>query len=266
MGLESETEGLQKHLRYKCSKCRDIGYILQENGEELQRPKVCECLQAKWRSEKMLEYNISQEIRNKDFDNFTEDVDKDIVEIKRMCEEYAAGLVAYHRKNKTLVGAPSLGICGNSGMGKTHLIMAIANELLDKTDVVPYFFNWVSAFKDWFSHYNSDNVEKVGQIRDILLNTELLIIDDICKDGGVKEAWITEFYNIVDYRYRSNKPIIFTSEHYSELVVMLSEAVFGRLYEMTENKKKGTHYFAKCFLKKDDDVFRLNYRLRGLKK
>lgn len=252
----------QMHSQYKCNKCKDIKYIFNEDGSI----KMCTCLIEERRRTELKTCNVSDEVYKKSFELFEEDVDKEIVKIKKICIEYSQGLINFYKKNNTLVNTPSLGICGASGIGKTHLITAIAKELLEKTDIIPYFFNWVSSFKEWFSYYNSKDIEKVNKIREKLMNTEILIIDDLCKDFGVKETWISEFYAILDYRYRKNKPIIFTSEHYSELVVMLSEAVFGRLYEMTENKKLKKHYFMKCFLGKNDDVFKLNYRLRNLRK
>ncbi len=245
---------------YDCLKCKDTEILLVDD-----RIVPCTCAKQKRLARMMRSCNISDEIARKGFAQFDEtEISPEIVTIKRMCMEYAEGLAKYYERNKTLIGAPSLGLCGTSGMGKTHLMMAIAGVVMDRTDVVPMFFNWVSSFKEWLGYYNSaEDKIKVNQIREKLYNAPLLILDDLCKDC-TSQAWVTEMYGIIDYRYRKKLPIIFSSEYYSELVSLLSEAVFGRLREMTRSEKTGKYYLATCFVKSGEDPLKYNYRLRGL--
>lgn len=242
--------------RYECSICKDQEIILC--GEVVVE---CKCAPAKRIQRTMRSCNIGDEIKIKTFDTFGLDVDPAIAEIKRTCQSYTKGLVSYYERHQTLKGAPSFGLCGTSGLGKTHLITAIAGELIS-AGVTPVFFNWVSTFKEWMSWYDKDKI-MVNRLRDKFCTADILIIDDLCKDC-TKDTWVVEMYGIIDYRYRKQLPIIFTSEYYGELVTLLSEAQFGRLYEMTKNPKTGQHYVLKCFVKNGEDPLKYNYRLRGL--
>lgn len=257
-----ETDPQRTLLRadYDCIKCKDTEILLID---DVAMP--CECAKRKRLVRLMKSCNISDEIGRKGFEQFNEkEIPPEVVEIKRMCMEYADGLARYYEWNKTLVGAPSLGLCGTSGMSKTHLMMAITSVVMERTDIVPMFFNWVSSFKEWLGYYNSgEDKIKVNQIREKLYHAPLLILDDLCKDC-TSPAWVTEMYGIIDYRYRKKLPIIFSSEYYSELVSLLSEAVFGRLREMTRPEKTGKYYLATCFVKSGEDPLKYNYRLRGL--
>lgn len=256
---ETEQQPMPSEKKYDCPICKDQEILLIDD-----KAVVCECAAQKRLARVMKSCNISDEIQRKTFDAFGENVEPEILEIKRMCEEYARGLVKYYERKGSLVGAPSLGICGTSGLGKTHLITAIAKVLLDETKALPVFFNWISSFKEWLGYYNSaDNKDKVNEIRDKLYHADILIIDDLCKDGG-NASWVNEMYGVIDYRYRKQLPIIFSSEYYGELVNLLSEAVFGRLREMTQSAKTGKYYMKTCFVKAGENPLKYNYRLRGM--
>ncbi|CAH8721953.1 hypothetical protein WDD9_006546 [Paenibacillus melissococcoides] len=100
------------------------------------------------------------------------------------------------------------------------------------------------------------------EIRKRIYNCELLIVDDICKESQ-KDTWIKEFYGIVDYRYRKQLPIVYTSEYFSELIGFLSVATAGRLFERTKSPK-GKKYLGKMLLDVGEDPLALNYRFNGL--
>lgn len=245
--------------KYDCKICKDKEILLIEDNVV-----QCECAARKRVQRTMRSCNISEEVKRKTFAKYDESVNPQLVEMKRMCEEYAKGLATYFKKTGTIVGAPSLGLCGTSGCGKTHLVTAISAELVNN-GIYPTFFNWVQGFKEWMAYYNYEGEKyKVDEIRNKLYNCQLLVIDDLCKDT-VNKTWVAEMYGIIDYRYRKQLPIVFSSEYYSELASMLSEAHFGRLVEMTWNEKKSRHYIGRCFIKQEDeDPLKYNYRLRNL--
>lgn len=245
--------------KYECNICKDKEILLVDD-----KVVYCECALRKKAQKIMKSCNITEEIKVKTFENYKEDVDSKLIDIKKMCEEYTDGIVKYVNKTGSISGAPSLGLCGTSGCGKTHLITAISSKLV-KHGIYPTFFNWVQGFKEWMSFYNYDEEKyKVDEIRGKLYNCQLLVIDDLCKDM-VNKSWVAEMYGIIDYRYRKQLPIVFSSEYYAELASMLSEAHFGRLVEMTWNEKKKKHYIGTCFVKsKEENPLKYNYRLRNL--
>ena len=107
-----ETDPQRTPLRadYDCIRCKDTEILLIDDVA-----MSCECAKRKRLARLMKSCNISDEIGRKGFEQFDErEIPYEVVTIKRMCMEYADGLARYYERNKTLVGAPSLGLCGTS--------------------------------------------------------------------------------------------------------------------------------------------------------
>ena len=208
--------------------------------------------------------NISDEFINKSFDNFVVlGADQRVVSAYKTVKEYSDGLAARLKRGEGLKGVPWLGILGTSGSGKTHLATAAVLPLIE-LGVYPMFFNWVQSFSEWMAYYNKpDEAHKVDEIRQRLYTCELLIVDDVCKESQ-KDTWIKEFYGIVDYRYRKQLPIIYTSEYFHQLIGYLSKATAGRLFEKTRHPYTDKTYLVKMLLAEDEDPLALDYRFKGL--
>jgi DNA replication protein DnaC len=78
----------------------------------------------------------------------------------------------------------------------------------------------------------------------------MLLIDDLFK-GRITESDVNIVYEIVDYRYFKNLPVIITTEKTIDQLIDIDEAIGSRLYEMSKN------YLITLEGKK------LNYRLHG---
>ncbi|MBU5442056.1 ATP-binding protein [Paenibacillus sp. MSJ-34] len=244
---------------YECANCKDEGIIFDPDRNVA---FDCACVERKRIQRVLKSSNISEEFIDKTFETFeTRDVDPRVVEAYELVKEYSDTLVARVKKGHGLKGVPWLGVLGKTGAGKTHLVTAAVVPLVE-LGVYPVFFNWVSGFKEMMAYHAADQGHVVDEIRQRLCTCELLIVDDVCKESQ-KDTWITEFYGIVDYRYRKGLPIIYTSEYFTELIGFLSEATAGRMFERAMSPK-GKPYLAKMFLRKDEDQIMLNYRLRGL--
>ncbi|BFH17937.1 ATP-binding protein [Paenibacillus melissococcoides] len=245
---------------YECPKCRDEGVIHDPARNVAYQ---CACMERKKLKRIMQTTNMSEDAQLKTFDNFNLDgLDQRVIDAYELAREYSDGLVYRIKKGQSLKGVPWFGLLGTSGSGKTHLVTAAVAPLIEY-GVYPLFFNWVQSFTEWFSYYNSpDEAYKVEEIRKRIYNCELLIVDDICKESQ-KDTWIKEFYGIVDYRYRKQLPIVYTSEYFSELIGFLSVATAGRLFERTKSPK-GKKYLGKMLLDVGEDPLALNYRFNGL--
>lgn len=114
---------------------------------------------------------------------------------------------------------------GKCGLGKTHLSLAIAKEVLQKGFGVVYGSAqdlFAEAEKEHFSY--SASSEK----RDNLLNCDLLILDDL---GTEFTTNFTQslFYNIVNTRILNNKPtIINTNLDFDELTERYNARITSR--------------------------------------
>ena len=214
------------------------------------------------KAEKLLRSsNISEEFIDKSFETFKwKNEDGRITEAYQKAKKYSEGLVARILGGQGIKGYPWLGLLGAPGSGKTHLAHAVAKPLFE-LNISVLFFNWVTSFKEWMSWYNTNNKEKVEEIRQAVLNADILILDDLCKES-VNDTWVREIYGIVDYRYRKGSPVIYTSEYFSELIEYLSEATAGRLFEMSSRSTPPS--LAKMLLKDKENPLTLDYRLKKL--
>jgi DNA replication protein DnaC len=242
---------------YECDLCKDECVIIDQ---ERNTATVCTCVAQK-RIERVLRHSrISEEFRSKTFASFDIDgKDERIVKAYKMAKQYAIRFDDILKTEKN-----GFGIVGASGVGKTHLLCAIANDLLSSGIGVRYF-NFVTGFKEMFAKYD-DGGQAVEDIRFALMSCDVLMIDDIAKGkldrktGHVEigKGVYDEMYAIVDYRYENRLPIIWSSELYSKLVSedILGEATATRLFE------KST--VATILYGKDEPVGMLNYRIRHL--
>lgn len=103
-------------------------------------------------------------------------------------------------------------IFGEVGLGKTHLMNAIGNFVLDNdinANVV-----YVSSQKfteDYFLATASKNSDKIQSFYDKYNNADLLLIDDIQFLEG-KTATQEEFFKIFEHLVSNNKQIVLTSD------------------------------------------------------
>ncbi len=100
-------------------------------------------------------------------------------------------------------------IYGGSGMGKTHLIQAVANEMATKNPkaVIRY-----TTCEDFLNEYVASLKSHTDfRFRDRFRNVDLLLVDDIHFLGG-KAQIQEEFFNTFNALINSRKQIILTSD------------------------------------------------------
>lgn len=105
---------------YKCSKCRDLRFIIKDN-----EAIPCSCKAIREAEEILIKSGISEEFRKKTFNNFDYSYDMSICEAFSKAKEYTKNFNKSHKDNKSIM------FVGQVGSGKTHLSMAIANCLME---------------------------------------------------------------------------------------------------------------------------------------
>lgn len=120
-------------------------------------------------------------------------------------------------------------IYGKSGLGKTHLMHAIGNYIVDNSDKTVLYVR-PDEFIDDFTKINrkdSDNLDLIQHFKDKYRNIDVLIIDDIQLLGGATKSQ-DEFFNTFNFLHGSNKQIIVSSDKSPDDLKILEERLRTR--------------------------------------
>ncbi len=117
-------------------------------------------------------------------------------------------------------------IYSSSGMGKTHFLNAIGNELIKKNKSVCYispdqFIKKVTQF------FITSNQEKLAEIVEYYKNFDFLLFDDI-QQFGAKTATLNVLFNIINSNIENKKQIIIASDKNPELLGGFEERFITR--------------------------------------
>lgn len=186
---------------------------------------------------------ITDEFRSKGFKNFDKDtVENEVIQAYNKAIRYSRDFEKIRNERVN-----SIALLGNSGIGKTHLLMAIANNLLARGVEVIYF-PWVEGMENLldFKGDRKPTIERMQQC-------EVLFLDDLFKGRDNPTPFQFETaWGILNYRYLNNKPILVSSERSISDLLGIDEAFGSRIAEMTRKYRVVVHG--------DRDI--LNYRLR----
>ena len=105
--------------------------------------------------------------------------------------------------------ANPLYIFGGVGLGKTHLMQAIGNFILDDNPSSRILYCTSEKFIDDYRHATLDN--NFEAFKEKYRNIDVLLIDDI-QFLSKKEQTQTEFFNTFNELYNNNKQIVITSD------------------------------------------------------
>ncbi len=100
-------------------------------------------------------------------------------------------------------------IYGPSGVGKTHLMYAIKNELIKKHEGIKIECLRGEAFMNQFIQALNEGREAVNAFQNKYRSVDVLLIDDLHIIAG-KEQTQEEFFNTFNVLYENNKQIIVT--------------------------------------------------------
>ena len=116
-------------------------------------------------------------------------------------------------------------IYGGVGMGKTHLLHAIGNDLLEKTPTM----NIVCASSEKFTidFISSIQKNKTVEFSKSYRNADVLLIDDIQFFQG-KEQTQEQFFHTFNELFQSNKQIVMTADRYPGEMSGLQDRLLSR--------------------------------------
>ena len=103
---------------------------------------------------------------------------------------------------------------GESGVGKTHLMHAIGNYLVENTDKKVLYITsdkFVDEYTRIFRYSDKNNFEKIDAFKEKYRNVDVLMIDDIQFLSTAPKGQ-EEFFNTFQELHNSNKQIIIASD------------------------------------------------------
>ena len=212
---------------YQCPKCQDRELIVEiRDGEEIAVP--CECREQKIIDRLIKHSGLTDELKLKSFSGFK------ITKATKAMFDIAYGYAKDFSKIRN-ERPNGVAFTGTVGTGKTHLLAAIANNLLTRR-VPVLFINTTNLLAELlqaqFSEDRSEMERKIG----LVSNVDVAIFDDLAKEK-VSEWGQTQYYRIINHRYLECLPTLFSSNcDWDLLADKLGEATMSRLYEMTRGR------------------------------
>lgn len=135
-----------------------------------------------------------------------------------LCQKYADTFKEKLPTNGRNPGRNGLFITGPKGTGKTHLVAAIANKLMNQgipvicMTMIDLLERIRSTYTDARQRYGT--YYDAADVLDTYTNVSLLIIDDLGKEQATEWA-LSKIYAIINARYEALMPTIITT-NYSE--------------------------------------------------
>ena len=203
-------------VHYTCKKCEDKGFV---GGI------MCGCFKELLKSIEYEKLCSKLPVGNCRFDNFKLDYYPDgagtspkkrMESVLNYCKAYAADFS--HR-------SPSLLLYGKTGLGKTHLSLAIAGNAVEEGYGVIY-----SSAQNLFNKLEKDKFGKADtNTEETILDCDLLIIDDLGAEFTTQFT-VSALYNIVNSRELEGKPtIISTNLMPEQLTKAYGERIASRI-------------------------------------
>lgn len=162
----------------------------------------------------------------------------------RACKAYADAFREKLPQVNPDPGRNGLFITGPKGTGKTHLVAAIANQLIQNgTPVICMtMIDLLDRIKRTYQNARQYGEDSEGDILNTYKDVPLLIIDDIGKEPATEWA-VSKIYAIINARYEAYMPTIITTNYTDQDLVrrltpkdtgdaMTADATVDRLREM----------------------------------
>jgi len=208
---------------YECEKCMDTGYVLvRQDGYDIS--VKCECYEKRMYQRRLRSSGISEEMQKKGFKDF------DCRGIDAL-EQAKMKAVGYYRRFLNIENGchNSIIFCGQVGAGKTHLGMAVCNNLLNVCNVEVVYMAYRNAVTE--IKQSVTDKENYYAATEPYRRARLLYIDDFLK-GKSTEADLNILYELINYRYMHSKPMVISTEKCPDDLVDFDEAVGSRIIEM----------------------------------
>lgn len=210
---------------YHCKICNDDEYTYyeDENGLFIARPCICSEIRKSIRL--MEQSGITEAFCRCTLENYKTMGSDALARAKDMSVKYVNTFTENEKGIRN-----SILFSGQVGAGKTHLGIAISQELIKKGIAVSYmpYRTAVTKLKQNIVNDEAAYEKELNQYR----KARVLFIDDFLK-GKITESDINMMYEIVNYRYMNQLPMIISTEKSLRELIQFDEAIGSRIIEMS---------------------------------
>lgn len=207
--------------KFDCETCNDTGVL---SG------KFCDCFKKRY-YETLCDFLGIGQIRSLSFSDVDFSKIKDAQQRKKLESNYKL-FKKYCDKYPSVKYKNAL-IMGGTGVGKSYLMYAVANEFMKNGFSVLY----VSAIKLnslMLSYHTSFVSERDVYLADVI-DCDLLIIDDLGSEQKIKNVTDEYLLKILDEREKADKPVFVTTNlNEEQLKNSYNERVFSRLFNVNK--------------------------------
>ena len=216
--LNNYSDNLKEKLNSLTGTNYELIFILNEEIEE-EEPKIEDILIQD--NNKIKHENINNNLNSRyTFENF----------IVGNSNKFAQASALSVAENPGLLYNP-LFLYGNSGLGKTHLMHAIGNYIVEHTNKRVLYVTSEQFRQDFVKANRKDdegtNFNYVDFFKDKYRNIDVLLIDDIQFLGGASKSQ-EEFFHTFNNLYNDSKQIIISSDRSPEDLKILEERLRTR--------------------------------------
>lgn len=215
--LENQYKARLKELKlgeiepnYTCKKCNDLGFI---------KGQYCECFIEE------LNNILKQEsgfLNLEDFEKTSFELFEDKTFIQKLYEKMRKW--CHSNFDKSLVF-----LSGQTGVGKTHLMKCMANELIKEHKIVLLTSSF-SMHQDFVKSYACRDGEEKQNIIDKYITAEVLFIDDLGTELRQPNITINYLYQVLNERKMNKRPTIITSNlNLSDIMDYYDERISSRI-------------------------------------
>ena len=190
-------------VKYTCDICKDTGY---------NKEFYCQCYRKLIRDVARENLGVNSPLKKCTFDTFRVDRYPDVTDTViginqrehmknnyEYCKDYAENFTP---------DSQGLFMYGKTGLGKTHLSLAIANEVINRGYDV--YYGSVQSIMDKLEAEHFGRLPREDSIKEDVLNCDLLIIDDLGTEFTTQFT-TAELYNIINSRILSSLPTIIST-------------------------------------------------------
>ena len=206
----------------KCILCNDTGWIF---NKEKNTYSQCNCSKSQITIEQLAATGLGPNAIKKSFKDF-ETWNPKIKNMKDTATNYFLSFDRIRNQSNN-----SLALLGDSGVGKTHLLIALINNFVTKQNVKVVYMSYIDGITELKQNVlNGDIYQKI--IRKYK-NAEILAVDDLFKNGYT-ESDLRIMSEIINHRYINKLPMMFSSEYLLLDLIGIDKAIGGRIKEMSQ--------------------------------